>query len=271
MRRRANINQLKLFTLLICFVPLLLGTAAKGFDVSAAASKTWVYDDAGLLQDEQIKTLSDKIEKVREDKKLDIVIVTTRTTGGETPADFADDFYDLGGFGYDKPRGTGILLLIDMGQRNLWISTCGAAQKYFTDKRLDMMLDEIYDDLSDGNYYEGCKTFISQTDKYMNLNPNLNPLTLKGTLIRFVIAAALGCFITFIFVARRGGRNTTNAYTYSAGGKCRLNQSYEHFSHKLVTTRHIEHHSGGSGGGGGSGSSHTSSSGVSHGGRGRSF
>ena len=102
--------------LAICF------TLATGF---TAGQK--VYDNAGLLTDTQEAILQAESLRVAQAKSVDVILLTVADAGGKSAMEVADDFYDQNGFGYDAPNGTGILMLIDMDNREAWISTSGAA------------------------------------------------------------------------------------------------------------------------------------------------
>ena len=131
-----------------------------------------VYDDAGLFTEDQIENLQRKCVETAQEKEVDIIVVTADDEMGDKDwTSYADDFYDEHGFGYEKEQGTGILLLIDMKNRQICISTCEEAITYFTDARIDNMLDEIYEYLKDGEYYEGSMIFVDQVKTYMGVSP----------------------------------------------------------------------------------------------------
>ena len=85
-----------------------------------------VVDYAGLLTNEEEENLQQWIREYAADLQLDIVIVTTYGTDGKGVQAYADDFYDLNGYGYGSSN-SGILLLLDMESREWYMSTCGDA------------------------------------------------------------------------------------------------------------------------------------------------
>ena len=98
---------------------------------------------------------------------MDIVIVTTNDAAGKTSREYADDFFDYGGFGVG-PDYDGILFLIDMDNREAYISTSGIAIRYLTDLRLDKILDRVFDEgLLDGDYYGAAMGFLKGTRTYL--------------------------------------------------------------------------------------------------------
>ena len=57
---------------------------------------------------------------------MDVVIVTTYNTRSKSSQVYADDFYEENNIGRNN-SGDGILLLIDLDNREVYISTSGAA------------------------------------------------------------------------------------------------------------------------------------------------
>lgn len=72
-----------------------------------------VFDQAGLWNQEEISRLESRIRELRDQMKMDVVLVTTSDAQGKTSRDYADDFYDQGGFGTRKDC-SGVLYLIDL-------------------------------------------------------------------------------------------------------------------------------------------------------------
>ena len=79
------------------FALLALTVLLCGFD----SQEQKVYDDAGLLSEEERGELQEMLVAAAYDTKQDLVIVTTADSGGKSAREYADDFYDEHGFGYD--------------------------------------------------------------------------------------------------------------------------------------------------------------------------
>ena len=120
---------------------LLAGTAfaAAGEDAYQMAEGTEsyadVYDMADLFTDEEEKQLSEQAQVLSDTMKMEAVIVTTEENSDSAQV-FADGFYMEGGFGTGSDH-SGILFLIDMDNRELYISTNGQMIRYMTDSRID--------------------------------------------------------------------------------------------------------------------------------------
>ncbi len=144
--------------------------------IIAYGSEQKVYDEAGLFTEEELQRLEAKSLELWEALKLDLVIVTIEDNQGKTSRDFADDFYDYGGFGYG-PEADGVLLLINMADSEAYISTTGIAIKYLTDARIEAVLDDILQHLPDGNYADGAMAFLGSVEYFVKSGIPANQYT----------------------------------------------------------------------------------------------
>ena len=100
--------------------------AAGGQHVCFAAEENvpqqTVYDDAALLTPEEIETLESELNAAGEKTGWNILMLTTDDTNGKTTQEYADDFFDA-----ITENGDGVALLIDMQNREIYISTGGIA------------------------------------------------------------------------------------------------------------------------------------------------
>ena len=231
-----------------------------------------VFDDAGLLTDEEEQKLQEKIDKAIEKEKTDIAILTTYFEPGANSLSSANDFYESKKFGYEKDLGTGVMFVIDMENRQFTVYTSGDAITYFTDQRIDTILDDVYSDVKDGDYYDSCKTFLKYVGRYMYLEPGARePMTAMGIFIRLLISVGIGAIIVIPLVYQSGGKVSVNAADYFVNNSAHINREKDYFMRKAVTTRIIPKNDNHGGGGGGGSSIHTSSRGHSYGGGSRGF
>lgn len=255
--------------------------------VPVLAARGDVYDQAGLFNGIEADQLLGKAEELSEKWERDFVVVTASDTEGKSAREYADDFYDEKGYG-TTGKNSGVLFLVDMEHREMYVSTFGDMQLYITDKRLEDILDAGYEEASQGDYYgcvsnmmagvnsclaggvpDGQYTYDEETGKLVKVRQ----ITWWEGLL--AAAAALLTGGGSMLVIRRKHRLKDNLYQYPfrTRGKVELTQKEDQFKNQFVTTRRIpKKTSGGSGGGsGGRTTVHTSSSGRSHGGGGRSF
>lgn len=241
----------KLFSVLLCL--LLLGTLV----LSVSAKAALVMDFAGLLTSEEVQSLQQRSQQLKESTGLDVVILTTPELLGKSPQAFADDFYDNNGF-----CESGVLLLLDMGSRQWHISTAGSAIDALSDRDLMAIEDRVIPYFSDGDYYEGFCRFQDVLPGYLAIEQ-------EGG-FSFLLSAVVGAVVAGIAIlVMRGLMNTRqpqrSAENYEIPGSYRLNRQRDLFLYSNISKTPRQQSSS-------SGSSvHRSSSGRSHGGRGGKF
>ncbi len=251
--------------------------------VPVMAIKTLVYDEAMLFSDSEKDSLEKEANKLFDLYNLDIVIVTTDDTNGKSPRDYADDYYDYGGFGVGSNH-DGILFLIDMDNREPYISTTGLGIKYLTDKRIDSLIDGVFDDgLIQGDYYSAAMSFLSNTGYYLESGipedqynePEDVKVKKRLTMMDFIISlfgagSAAGVF--FLSVKNRYKvKKTRNLFSYKSNSIVNLSSKVDNLVDTFVTHRIIPRPTANSSSStSGRSTTHTSSSGRTHGGGGSS-
>ena len=257
----------------------------------SASSLPRVTDESGLLTAEERQELSGLLEEISEKREMDIVVLTSDSTGGKDVSDYCDDFYEK--TGYD---GDGILFFICLPTRDWYISTSGRAMTALSNYDVDYIAEATLDLLSDGEYYEAFRAFAktcdgvlaeghtaetyyedeysgySDYDDYHYQKPAFNvPKTL-------VISLIIGFIIGWIAAASmksklRSVYTQTKASNYVREGSFELTGQKDIFLFANVTKIPIprpDNRDGPTHTGGGS-SIHVSSSGMSHGGHGGKF
>ena len=251
-----------------------------------------VYDFANLLTDEEEKKLFNEITEYIQTYNMDMVIVTIDKNNKSSAMDYADDFYDYNNFGKGSTH-DGVLFLIDMDTRNMWISTTGEAIRIYSDARIDSILDSTYNYIKIPNYYKCASAFVSRASSYAKLGvPSSNKNTYinengeyiynsndefgmtTGYIFCSIFVSLLASFI-FIAIAsykHKTIKKATQAKQYLVNGSFNLTEKQDRFV-SSNTTKHYNppSSSGGSHYSGGGSSTHSSSSGGCHGGGGRSF
>ncbi|WP_243154826.1 TPM domain-containing protein [Clostridium thermarum] len=264
--------------LLIIFFAVFLGQTT----VKAVSSKN-IIDDLDYLTDSEILTLQSDIDNIIADYNLEAVVVITDETEGKSSRDFADDFYDYGGYGVDGDY-SGLLMLINMAQREVWISTTGRAIDIFTDSRISTMVKNVTTSLSKGSYYEACTTFIRDVKSYAKMGVPAGQhrvdeesvdnstyfqrvLRLMKSFYVYLIAIAVALIATLIASSSSEGKVTINSGTYEEAGSFELSASRDDFIRESTTRTVIETNTNSSS----NSTTHRGSSGRSHGGGGGGF
>lgn len=243
-----------------------------------------IYDFAEILTEAEEKELYELVIDYINESSMDLAIVTISKNpkryynGQNKTAVYADDFYDYNDFKKD-----GVLFLIDMDNREYYVSTSGEAILMYDDNRIDQILDSAEANMRNGNYFEASKKVIKTLkDFYKSGIPKSNSnceITNSGIYkcykqvpyFTIIVITAILTIITFTIIINsyKKIRSALNAASYIAKGKTKIDKRVDLF-YNTYTHREKIVDSSSSGTSGGS-STHSSSSGSSHGGGGRGF
>lgn len=289
--------------LLICTF-LVMGSMAVWADQTGAVSgQPRVFDQAGLFSETEIIQLEEKIVQCRKSTKMDVVIVSAYADGERSAEEYADDYYDYGGFGVGK-KASGVLLLYYMdgpGQPGgeCYISTTGTMINMLTDERIESILDDVYGDLGNRDFAGATEHFLEDVKAYVKEGVESGQYTYDrdtGEIVRYhsirlyevaiamviagILAGSVCLDIKKRYAMKQSSREVSNSLqAYRADCAFHFSVAGDKMVNKYVRSVPIPRNtSSGSGGRGHSGSSsagrstiHTSSSGSSHGGGGRRF
>lgn len=289
--------------LLICTF-LVMGSMAVWADQTGAVSgQPRVFDQAGLFSETEIIQLEEKIAQCRKSTKMDVVIVSAYADGERSAEEYADDYYDYGGFGVGK-KASGVLLLYYMdgpGQPGgeCYISTAGTMINMLTDERIESILDDVYGDLGNRDFAGATEHFLEDVKAYVKEGVESGQYTYDrdtGEIVRYhsirlyevaiavviagILAGSVCLDIKKRYAMKQSSREVSNSLqAYRADCAFCFSVAGDKMVNKYVRSVPIPRNtSSGSGGRGHSGSSsagrstiHTSSSGRSHGGGGRRF
>ena len=270
--KKYTLNLLHFFVALTLLVTTFVTTF-----VPTYAASTKVYDQANLLSASEEATLQTKIDELVSTYQMDVGIVLSNSMDGKTSRAYADDFYDGNGFGIGEDY-SGLLMLINMEDREVYISTCGKGISYFTDARINTMLDKITPHLKDQNYMNASTAFLNQVEDKLTLGIPSNQYTVEEKGFKFSLTHTLiYLFIALIFsLLTCFGVKKSYSRPTSISGRAYMNQYSVNFARRTDTFlgSHISRtrrESSNNSSGGGRSTTHRSSSGRSHGGGGRSF
>lgn len=240
----------------------------------AIDTKEKVYDFADLFTDSEEEKLYEDITEYINSYNMDLAVVTINDNNKLNAQEYAQDFYD-----YNDFRTDGILFLIDMDTREIYMTTTGSAIDMYNDYRIDQILDSVYYYVSSGNYYDTASSFIDEVSYYASVGlPSDGDYSYDSKVVFadiflkcFLIALIVTIVIMIILVMKnRMVKKATSSREYLVKETMKINHVSETFLGAFVSKVRRSHDSGSSGGGGGSSIS-SGSSGVSHGGGGRSF
>ena len=128
-------KNVKVWLMSLCFCACVL------FSMEVSAESDYVYDYADLLTVEEEDALQKSAEFCKEQWNMNFLVVTTDDAEGKSSRAYADDFYDQRF--PEESEEDGVLYLIDMDNREIYLFTSGEAIRYLTDSRIDRILDEV--------------------------------------------------------------------------------------------------------------------------------
>ncbi len=221
-----------------------------------------VFDYADLLTTDEEDDLRKYAEKF-EAYKISVIFLTTDDALGKSSMNYSNDFYDTNHF-----RPDGVMFMIDMDNRNIYIDTVGTCIDILSESDIDRALDDSYSYAADGEYYT---CFEKMSDSICTeIENHENPLlgAFRFSIVTLLIAAAITAIIIIILIVIHNQANQKTAAERYVGSSFKVNDRntiYMGSRREVIPGYYKENtKSGGSG-------SHTSSGGVSHGGGGRSF
>jgi uncharacterized membrane protein YgcG len=239
------------------------------FGLMQTPTKSIVIEDkADLLTKSEEKDIKNLAEDLSEKRQINVVIVTTDRKG---------DQYDIGDAGSeqfaadkyrDLPKRTqfrdnsGVLMLIDMENRYVYIYTYGTAHAAVTNEECVAITDSVVPALQSQQYADAMESMIGQisdNDFFSFALVMVYVLLIGGPLL--IVALVL-----LAVSHNKRSKITTTFATYLDNANCRDNGDQDIFNHKTVTVTTVSSSSGGGfgGGGGGGGGGGRSGGGGSH-------
>ncbi len=266
---------MKRILIILCVLLLLVPGAL-------ADSLPLVVDDAGLLTQEEVASLTAEADRISAQYGMDVVLLTVNSMDGKAARDYAADYFDYQGYGQGADK-SGVLFLLSMQERDWYILTTGAAITTFTDYGIDAIGTDVVPYMSDAQYADGFTQFLRDAEIFMKQGATGKPydvnnhvkLKTVGERAMGVLPWLLGASVLIAlggvaFLAR--GMNTArpqhSANRYVREGSMAVTRAGDYFLYHTQSSVKIEKSQ--SGGKGGS-STFTGSSGTSHGGGGGKF
>lgn len=265
-----------------------------------------IDDRASLFSEEEAENIDVAAYEFANLTEFSVAVVTTDYAMGKSAMEFADDYYDslIFSSGWSE---NGILFLIDMDNREIYVSCAGLCIDEYSDYELNEIVDGGYAYVSAGEYSDCIITMISEAEKlfaesndissyYENgefiptyggeyeeeyyyvdydYSDNENGFSISHFFIYIVIGLAIGGIT--VFAVKSSYKNIGKGDEFNADDiSLELTASNDNVISKNVITTKIprnnnnnNHRTGG--GGSRSVSVHRSSGGVRHSGAGRKF
>lgn len=224
-----------------------------------------IEDEEDLLTDKQEKDLAQKMQAITSYGNAAFVTVSQHS---QTDVYAKKKYREL--FGTDS----GILFLIDMGQRNIWIFSDGAVYRVVNKAYANTITDNVYRKASAADYYGCAADVFDQALILLKGGKIAQPMKYISNAL---IASVSALLLNFVFLTVH--RKKEDAEVSVTGPAMTSNAAVRVLSKKMLkrkVSRHYESSSSGGGGGGysgggGGGYSGGGGGGSSGGGGGHSF
>lgn len=256
-------NKILLPILLLCSLVLTIPVMA-----TEPAQTAGVFDEAYLFTEEETDDILVDLGELQRETGWPVFAFTTYDAEGYTAQKYAEHAFDEATTSKD-----GLAFLIDMDNREIVFLHFGEANRYYTDDRVDAILDAAYTYMGDEEYAEAMDTMIEEASYYYDkgipdgqynydVETGKRDYAKKLTLIEILItvAVALGAGGAFfgIIVGKYRLHWDSYKYDYHKNSTLNLTERSDRFVNQVVTHRHIERDTSSGGGGGGSRSGRTS-------------
>lgn len=260
------------------------------FSMSGFAYENAVFDDADLFSASEEEQIIDELLEFSDETDYSLAVVTTDDAQGKSSMVYADDYLgdliDTNGW-----LESSMLILIDMDNREIYISTAGECVAWYDSSLVDDIIDSGYDDLADGFY---ASAVISMIDYATLINPTItdssvddsfyvdeyyydsyetpDTFTAKDFLVYVLVGLAAGGIAVFVVMNSYKNQGKGDEFG-SSDIQLSLTASNDTIiSRNVITTKIPRNNNNHRGSGGISGGGvHRSSAGRTHGGGGRKF
>ncbi len=246
-----------------------------------------VVDNAGYLSDDEVNSLTVRLDELRDKYAVDVAVVMDDRMWGDDVESAADDTYDYCFYGAGT-EDDGVLLYISKEPRMYQISTFGSGITAFTDYGIEHMQSLIVPELQNDDYYSACMAYADGADDLLQQYADGTPYDIGsddveltagekagssigfGVLLALIIALIASAISTRSKVKQMNtAREQADAHGYMKPGSFNLRTRQDVFLYSHLDRREKPKNPPPSSGGGST--THVSSSGRSHGGGGGSY
>ena len=206
----------------ILLIALLLALSAPAF-----AAGQLLVDDADILTSSEERRLEKKLEEASETCNMDIAIVTVDGIDSYSIERYTEDYYDDNGYADD-----GVMLLIDMDERQWCITAVGTGEDVFTSSVIDTIGNLMEEDLEKGDYAAAFETYIDKCIYYVEKPFEAGTSLLIGLVIGLIVAL----IVTGIWRAQlKSVRPQAAAANYLKPGSLLITGSQDLYLYSTVT------------------------------------
>lgn len=209
-----------------------------------------IRDEANLLTENELASLQKYMTAIT--KYGNVAYITITENNYSSTSYYASEtYYDLFG------SKSGILFLIDMDNRMLFLYSDGAIYKVITDTYADIITDNVYKYASNGDYYTCSLEAYKQIDSLLNGQRIAKPMKyICNILLAIILAALLNYCMIKVFSGNH--KPSRNQLLSGVQTQCNISNVRTNFIHQSKT--YSPQSSGNGKSGSGSNGHHSSSS-----------
>lgn len=262
--------------ILLIITAVVILCAGMSLSVSADGILPRLVDEADILTDSEEEELTVLLDEISEKRQADIVVYTAASIGDDPAMEYADNVFELYGYGMTADRSC-ILLLVCPETRDWHITTAGYGITAVTDVGLDHMSEQFVPYLSNGDYYRAFTVYAAVCDDFIGRARAGDPFDSDDlpkepfpAVRNFLLCLGIGVAAAWIITGKQKAKLITvrkqdGAKTYTKDDSLRVTESKDFFLYRTVNrTEKSDSSSGGS-------STHKTSSGTTVGGGGGKF
>lgn len=231
-------------------------------EVAPAELGTMVFDDAGVLTQEEIAALEASCAETAQTYSCGVYVYTVDNYtdySSETDAyEVAKDIYQANNFGVGEEQ-AGVMLLLNISERDYALIAYGDTAHYaFTDYGKDLMSENFVEYFGNDDWYGGFECFASDAAEFLELAAQGTPVDVGAEepvswFSCIVGGVAIGMIISAVVVfIKKKGMNTaveqTEANVYVTKGGLHLTRNTNQFMYTDRAVRTIRDDNDSSGG-----------------------
>ena len=229
------------------------------FCVSAAEDPDRMVDNADILTSEEQAELTAILDRISDEQNFDVVIVTTTDLNGQEIYEYAEDFYDAGGY-----RKNGIIMVRLAGDAPRYDCTLrGKGNQIFDEDAQNDIRFSVEQYLRADEPFEAFRAFAEvceeKVDSYV-----------PEFIVPLLICIGIGILLAFLIPMSilkgqlKSVRSQPAASSYVRPGSMNLTNQRDIYLYRTLTRTAKPKENSGSSGGGSGGSSGTTSRGNTH-------
>lgn len=168
--------------------------AVEQYNNEITGYKVVIDDDANLLTDNEEEKLLARMKEITEYGSVAFKTIRENNTSTE---------YYIRQYYYDKFRvGSGIVFLIDMDNRNIWIHSNGDIYDVITSDYADIVTDNVYKYASDREYFECADKAFEQIFALLEGKEIAQPMKYISNILLALVVSFLINYIIVISVSK---------------------------------------------------------------------